>query len=100
MLKFNLLEYVISICCELWLTVEMVGMLYIYMLSYKNVCIHFFVVVASFRMVFWEYKIGFFSATEETDVVVNSIADYVWCYEGELTGFLSENVDSWYWLYF
>ena len=41
----------------------------------------FFVMVASFWMVFWEHKIElfwFFSVTEETDVVVNSIADGDW----------------------
>ena len=38
------------------------------------------------------------SVTEETDVVVNSMADDVWGSEDELTGFLSEKVESWDWL--
>ena len=40
-----------------------------------------FMMVASFWMVFWGYKtefFGFFSVIEGTDVVVNSISDYVW----------------------
>ena len=38
------------------------------------------------------------SVTEGTDVVVNSIADYVWGYKDELTGVLSDKVDIWDWL--
>ena len=40
-----------------------------------------FVMVASFWLVFWEYKTSLFwflSVTEVTDVVVNSIAGDVW----------------------
>ena len=36
------------------------------------------------------------SVTEGTDIVVNSIADEVWGSEDELTGVLSDNVESWY----
>ena len=46
-----------------------------------------------------EYKIELFlvfSVIEGTDVVVNSIADDVWGYEDELTGVLTEKVESWY----
>ena len=52
-------------------------------------------------MVFWEYKtelFSFFSVTEGIDVLVNSIADYVWVFGDELTGVLSEKVDIWDWL--
>ena len=48
-------------------------------------------------MVFWEYKtelFWFLFLTEGTDVVVNSIADYVWGYEDKLTGALSDEVES------
>ena len=53
-------------------------------------------------MVFWEYKIELFwflYLTEGTDVVVNSISDDVWESEDELTGALSDKVESWDWLY-
>ena len=33
--------------------------------------------------------------TEGTDIVVNSIADDVWSSEDELTGVLSDKVESW-----
>ena len=33
-----------------------------------------------------------------TDVVVNSIADDVWFSEDEVTGVLSDRVESYYWL--
>ena len=39
------------------------------------------------------------SLTEGTDVVVNLIADDVWGYEDELTGALSDKVESWDWPY-
>ena len=58
-----------------------------------------FVMVTSFCMVFWEYKtelFSCFSVVEETDCVVNSIAEDVWGYENELTGALSDKVESWY----
>ena len=42
----------------------------------------------------------FLSTTEGTDVVVNSIADYVWGSKYELTGDLSDVVESWDRLYF
>ena len=32
------------------------------------------------------------------DIVVDSIADDVWGSEDEITGVLSDKVDSWYWL--
>ena len=57
-----------------------------------------FVMVASFWMKFWEYKIELFwclSLTEETESVVISIADDVWGYEDELTGVLNEKVEIW-----
>ena len=38
------------------------------------------------------------SVTEGTDAVVNSIANDVWGSEDELTGALSEKVESWDWL--
>ena len=56
-----------------------------------------FVMVASFWMVFWEYKIDFFSwlsVAEGTGVVVNSIYEDVWDSEDELTGNLSDKVES------
>ena len=49
-------------------------------------------------MVFCEYKtylFVFFSVIEGTYVVVDSIYDDVWGSEDELTGVLSEKVDSW-----
>ena len=49
-------------------------------------------------MVFWEFKTElflFFSLTEGIDVVVDSIADDVWVSEDELTGALSDEVESW-----
>ena len=54
--------------------------------------------VASFLTVFWEYKTKLFwclSVAEGTDVVFNLIADDVWGSKYELTGALSENVESW-----
>ena len=59
--------------------------------------------VASFWIVFWEYKTKLFllfSLTEGTDVVVNSVADNDWGSEDKLTGSLSEKVKSKGWLYF
>ena len=38
------------------------------------------------------------SVAEGTEIVVNSIADDVWNYEDELTGALSDEVESWDWL--
>ena len=38
------------------------------------------------------------SASEGTDVVVNSTAEDVWSSEDELTGALSEKFESWDWL--
>ena len=38
------------------------------------------------------------SVTEGIGVVDNSIADDVWGSEDELTGALSDEVESWYWL--
>ena len=61
-----------------------------------------FSMVASFWMVFWEYKtelFWFLSLTEGTDVVVDLIADDVWVSEDELTGALSDKVYIWDWLY-
>ena len=40
------------------------------------------------------------SVTEGTDVVVNSIADDVWGSKYKLTGALSDEVESWDWLFF
>ena len=37
----------------------------------------------------------FLSVTEGKEVVVNSIADGVWGSEDELTGVLSDKVESW-----
>ena len=57
-----------------------------------------FVMVASFWMVFWEYKTEMFlflSLIEGTDVFVNSIPDDVWGPKYELTGALSDEVESW-----
>ena len=54
-------------------------------------------------MVFWEYKTELFwclSVTEGTGVAVNSMSDGVWGSEDELTGALSDEVESWYWLCF
>ena len=56
-----------------------------------------FVMVASFWVVFWELKtelFWFLYLTEGTDVVVHSMADYVWGYEDELTRALSDKVAS------
>ena len=39
------------------------------------------------------------SLTEGTDVVFNSIAGDVWVSEDELTGALSDEVESWDWLF-
>ena len=52
-------------------------------------------------MVFWEYKtevFWFLSVTEGTDDVVNLMADDVWGSEDELTGVLSDKVETWTWL--
>ena len=49
----------------------------------------FFVMVASFWVVFWEHKtelFRFFSVVEGKYVVVNLIAEDVWGYEYELAG--------------
>ena len=61
-----------------------------------------FGMLASFWMVFWEYKtelFWFLSLTEGIDVVVDSIAHDVWGSEDELTGALNDEVDIWDWLY-
>ena len=53
--------------------------------------------VASLWMVFWEHKTELFwclYVVEGTDVVVNLIAEYVWDSENELTGALSDKVES------
>ena len=39
------------------------------------------------------------SLIEDIDVVVNLIADDVWGYEDDLTGALSDEVNSWDWPY-
>ena len=57
-----------------------------------------FVTIELFWIVFWEYKTELFcflSVTEGKGVVVNYIADDVWVSEDELTGDLSEKVESW-----
>ena len=54
--------------------------------------------LASFWMVFWEYKTELFLflyLTEGTGVVVDSIADDVWEYEDELMRGLSDQFESW-----
>ena len=101
-LKFNLLDDVESILCEWWLDVEMVGIIWIFLLlSHKTVCRH---------CLWWLHNSGwYFCITKQnklmfvchwrTDIVVNSIADDVWVSEDELTGVLSDNVESWYWLW-
>ena len=78
----------------------MVGMLYIYIFAVSKDCmLSLSVMVSSFWMVFWEYKTELFSClyvAEGKDVVVNSIAEYVWGSGDELTGALSDEVESWY----
>ena len=57
-----------------------------------------FLMLASFWIVFWEYKTElswFFSPTEGKGVVVDLMADNVWGSEDELTGALSDKVESW-----
>ena len=57
-----------------------------------------FVMIASFWMVSWEYKTELFlflSVIEGTDFVVNLVDDDVWGSGDELTGVLSEKVESW-----
>ena len=39
------------------------------------------------------------SVTEGTDVVVNSIADYIWGSEDKLMGVLGDKVKIWDWLF-
>ena len=39
------------------------------------------------------------SVIEDTDVVVNAIAEDVWDSEDELTGASIDKVESWYWYY-
>ena len=58
----------------------------------------FSVMVASFWIVFWEYKTVFYILflTEGTGVVVNLIADDVGGSEDELIVALSEEVQNWY----
>ena len=81
----------------------MVGMLWFCFWGVSQDCmLSLFLMVASLWMVFWEYKTELFwylSVTEGTDVVVHSIADDVWGSQDELTGFFSDKVDSWDWLY-
>ena len=51
-------------------------------------------------MVFWEHKtelVCSLSITEETEVIVNLIEDYVWENKYEKTGFLIDGVESWDW---
>ena len=57
-----------------------------------------FVILKSFWMEFSEQKtelVCFLSLTEGTEVVVNSIAEDVCGSEDELTGALSDKVESW-----
>ena len=52
-------------------------------------------------MEFLEHKtelVYFFSITEGTKVIVNSMDDYIWEAEDERTGSLIEIVESWDWL--
>ena len=55
--------------------------------------------VASFWMVFCEYKTELFYClyiSEGTEVVVNLVSDDFWVSEDELTGALSDKIESWY----
>ena len=92
--KFNLLQDVEAIRCEWLLDVEMFEILsFCLFVSHKTVCSHFFVMVTSLWMVFCEYEtelFWFLSVAEGTEVVVDSIT------EDELTGVLSDKVESWY----
>ena len=52
-------------------------------------------------MEFLEHKtwlVCFLSLTEGTEVIVNSIDDYVWEAKYKITGALIDGVESWYWL--
>ena len=81
----------------------MVGMLWFLFFAVSQDCMSsLFVMIASFWMVFWEYKTELFlflSLIEGTYVVVNAIADAVWGSKVELTGVLSDEVDNGDWLY-
>ena len=101
MLKFYLLEDVVSTYCEWQLGVEMVGMLQLF--SYCLTILY--VVVVCDGCIILDGILGIqnivvliFSVTEVTDVVVNWIADDFWGSEYELTGVFSDKVESWYWL--
>ena len=77
------------------------AIIFIFVVS-QDCMLSLFVMVASFWIVFWGYKtwlFWFLSVTEGTDVVVNSIADDIWVSEDELTGALSDEVESWGWLF-
>ena len=55
--------------------------------------------LASFWMVFWEYKVDFFIflfLTEWTDIVVDSVDDGVWGSNDEVTCAFSDKAESWY----
>ena len=57
-----------------------------------------FLMLTLFWMVFWEHKTELFcflSLTEETCVVLNSIADDDWEAEDEQTCAFNDGVDSW-----
>ena len=52
-------------------------------------------------MVFGEHKtelVYFLPITEETEVLVNEVGDYVWEAKDERKGSLIEVVESWHWI--
>ena len=51
----------------------------------------------SFYIIFGEHKTDFFSITEETKVLVNTVDDDVWEADYEITGSLIDGVESWDW---
>ena len=68
----------------------------IFFLAVSQECmLSLFVMLASFWMIFWEYKTELFLflfLTEGTDVVIDSTADGVWRSKDELTGALSDKI--------
>ena len=92
MCKIKIHEDVVAKRCVWILGVEMVEMLYIFLLSHRTVCRNYLWCLHHSGCYFGNTKqscFGFF-LTEGTDVFVNSIADDVLGSEDELTGALSD----------
>ena len=70
----------------------------VFLLSHKNIFCHCLRWLNHSGYYFGNTKhncFDFFSVTEGTEVIFNLIADYVWGSGDELTGVMSDKVESW-----